>query len=172
MIVFTDLPIKNFVDYNQYYPVPWDEIRVMNINSYDATFPVLYGITPQYGVISDYALLNDSESIFEQEYFQFLLNGPGLLPFMTIVMNEFREGNILWIYQIERTPYKESIIESIMSLLYRRYGIVSNIISDIEDIQTMNCDNSFSVLGLNAMDEDIMKLISMGVIKDDTRHDD
>ena len=140
----------------------------MNINSYDATYPTLQGITPQYGVLSDYAILNDTEPVFEQEYFNYLMNGPGFIPFMTIALNEYREGNILWLYQIERTPYKDSIIESIMKLLFQRYGIVSNIVSDIEDIRYMNHDMSLSVMGLAAIDSDIIKLISMGVIRDDT----
>lgn len=157
MIIFTDISIDSIYDYwYRIRPDLWDGIVVMNINSYDATYPPLYGILPGDGSITNEAMLAPDTDKFDYEYGLYLLNGPGSQALYFIVANEYYGGNTLYVYQIYRSPYRDSVIESLSRLMLLRYGMESHIISDIEDLHYLNkSSTTLSIDGLVNLSEDL-----------------
>lgn len=159
MIVFTTIDPVLFAQYAQQHPDIFKGVEIRNICSYDARFPMIYGLIPDITVLSENALLNDGSLEFETEYANYLL-GPGFISFMNIAYSNYLNADILYVYQFEDNSWFDSVIESISHLLSQRFGMESSIIKDPEDIPYMNMDRSLSVLGLANIDQDYTRYVA------------
>lgn len=119
--------------------------------------PKLYGVYPNFELISNEALVNYTEPIFDYEYGRYL-DAQGFLTMMLIAGSEYYNGNRLYVYLIDRSEYRDSVIESLQKVLFIRYGISTAIVSSMEDLYSLDIDRSLSVQGLVQMGTDIERL--------------
>lgn len=162
MIIFTDLPYQTLLWYFNENQSKFSDIRVMDIERtiMDPNIPKLYGIYPRFEYISKNALINYTEPIFDVEYYQYL-DGPGFLSMMTIAGSEYFNGNRLHVYLIERSEYRDSVIESLQKVLFSRYGISSVLIYSQMDLFYFDTDTSFSVQGLVQISTDLERAVNI-----------
>ena len=104
----------------------------------------------QPGMYNDY--INSVE--FDIQYSTTIFNTPqlfhSLMQIMYCVYN-----NINAYVLIQRDPYRDSIMESIIKLIQQRYGYLCWLIEDIDDIEDLNNNAMLSPIGILTLDNDI-----------------
>ena len=153
MIIFTHLAPEYFINMmGQYKLENVRTIDVFNLTSLDIRFPNISNILPTIENISQEALAEGNDKLFEKEYFNFLLlKCPTMIG---IIQKEFKIGaSHLTIIEIQRSSYRDEIVFSIQKFLYTNFGIKAIIFSDLEDWEDISPMNSmFNINGLAIMD--------------------
>lgn len=156
MIIFTHLAPEYFFEMiGQYKLRDVRSIEVYNLTSLDVRYPRLDILMPNVEAMGPIAMQDDTGEIFEKAYFQYLSSNavfPALVP---ILVNEFDKGaSHLTIIEIERSPYRDSVVLSLQKYLYKTFGVKAIIFSDLEDWEDVSPSNSvFSIDGILMMDE-------------------
>ena len=136
MIIFThikDMPIE-LLEYKGI-----SVIEKLNLTSYYADIPYLGNLNPSIEYIP--------ESIF---------NDAAFIQFMSIIVPEYMNPDVLVQILIERSEYRDVIVESLMKLIQQRYGNNCYLIQTEEDFAYTE-RQSFSIPGLFTLDKDISR---------------
>ncbi len=132
----------------------FSEVSIRNISSYYANYPLVQGILPSdYGMSAEALAYPEGEQ-FDREYFHYLLEGNGFIPFMDMAYWHYMNGTGLFIYLFENRQYDNAIVEAISRTLSVRYGIQCSIVYDPEDVLYMPKDMSLSAYGLKMIVDD------------------
>ena len=159
MIIFTDIDINSIVNYWGSHPDMCDKIYPINIANFNTTIPLLYGVVPDLAYFTREATQDYNGDLFDYQYAQYLLNGPGRLPMIKVATREFIHGNYLWVCLVDRNPYIDSLVESFSNVLLTRDGIDSTIVNSLEDLEILDKSKStMSVRGLMVMNDDMNAL--------------
>lgn len=156
MIIFTHLAPEYFVGMiGQYKLRDVRSVTVYNLTSLDIRYPRLDVLLPNPEYMPIDALQDDTGEIFENEYFKYLESSVAFPSIMPIIQDEFDKGaSHLTIIEVERSPYRDSIVLSLQKYFYIRFGLKAIIFSDLEDWDDVNPSNStFSPEGLLLADE-------------------
>jgi len=162
MIVFTDMSKEELLEsisyVNQSEPFSIAALNTLKIYN---DIPHLFGLFPDYKMMSNEALQDTTTPLFEQEYANYLM-GQGFLFLMTLVALEYYSGDVIHYYLISKNNFlQDSLIESLQRFLFYRYGIESCIASSAEDLYTTDLSSSFSVMGLISVCNDIDRVMQI-----------
>lgn len=155
MIIFTHIAPEYFINMMGFYALSKIEtIDVYNLMSLDVRYRKIDSLLPSVEFMSEEAIQNDDSDLFENEYFRYLDSGYAFNDLMLLLIKEFEKGAThLTIVEIERSPYRDSIVSSLMKYLYVRYGIKPVLLTELEDWNDVSINNSiFSEEGLMRMD--------------------
>lgn len=155
MIIFTHIAPEYFINMIGAYALSKIEtVDVYNLMSLDIRYHKIESLLPSVEFMSEESIQNDDSDLFEYEYFRYLDSGYAFNDLMLLLVKEFEQGAThLTIIEIERSPYRDSIVSSLMKYLYIRYGIKPVLFGDLEDWGDVSVNNSiFSEEGLMRMD--------------------
>jgi hypothetical protein len=91
---------------------------------------------------------------FDTNYAYTLLNDPMMFHHLMEIMIPSREGEIV-IILVQRDPYRDSVMESLIKLIQQRYGYNSWVINDPTDVEYIK-ETPFTPWGITTLDKDIM----------------
>lgn len=92
---------------------------------------------------------------FDVRYATMILNNDQMYEaLITIMMNTYQGIDVILL--VQRDPYRDALMESLIKFIQQRYGYNSWIIEDIEDISCIH-EPYFSPIGIMALDEDIKR---------------
>lgn len=92
---------------------------------------------------------------FDIQYASALMNDPNMFCKLLMILSATYEGSIA-IILVQRDPYRDAIMESIIKFIQQRYGHNSWIVEDPEDIFCIK-ENSFTPYGFMNLQQDIKK---------------
>ena len=84
-----------------------------------------------------------------------VINDPNLFCKLLMILSATYEGSIA-IVMVQRDPYRDAIMESIIKFTQQRYGIISWIVEDPEDLFCIH-ETPFTPNGLITLIEDLKK---------------
>lgn len=152
MIIFLDNP--------KYLPMIQQkfckELRVMNLSSLYSGYIDITGLLTNMANINITAnnLPNFVDSVeFDMMYANALYNDVNLFSIFINIMILFYEGYIVCIL-VQRDPYRDAIMESIIKLIQQRYGYNCWIIEDEDDLDVIREQQMFPE-GIITLDNDI-----------------
>lgn len=90
---------------------------------------------------------------FDLQYFSAITNDPNLFCKLLQIMSATYEGFIA-IVLVQRDPYRDAILESLIKLIQQRYGLTTWVVEDLEDISCIK-ECSFTPYGLLTLIEDL-----------------
>lgn len=153
MIVFIDNP--KYIDAVQ-YKFSNRKIIVLNLSSLYSGYLNITNLLTKISPINNSGMqisdfVNSYE--FDIQYASAIINDPELFEsFINIMMRSY-EGYIVCIL-VQRDPYRDAIMESLIKLIQQRYGYNCWIVEDIEDIDIIS-EQMFLPNGLLILDQDI-----------------
>ena len=92
---------------------------------------------------------------FDLQYASALFNDPNLFGKLMMILSATYEGSIV-ILLVQRDPYRDAIMESLIKLIQQRYGYNCWIIEEQEDIYCMRQGN-FTPSGLTNLNNDLKR---------------
>lgn len=96
------------------------------------------------------------ESIeFDMQYMASIMNNPNLFNKLMMILSNSYEGCIV-VLLVQRDPYRDSVMESLIKLIQQRYGYNCWIVEDPEDISCIK-EDEYNTLGLITLDGDLKK---------------
>ena len=144
------------------------DILVYNLSSLYSGFESISNLITNIGTFyrNDMTIPDYVNSInFDQAYANKILQEPELFhSFMLIVYGSYLGFAVCVL--VQRDPYRDAIMESIIKLIQQRYGINSWIVEDIEDIYYLS-ESYPTPYGLVQLDQDIKahgELYSKGLV--------
>lgn len=155
MIIFThikDMPIE-LLEYKGI-----SVIEKLNLTSYYADIPYLGNLNPSIEYIPESILNGDcADPNFDIAYHEYIFNNDAaFIQFMSIIVPEYMNPDVLVQILIERSEYRDVIVESLMKLIQQRYGNNCYLIQTEEDFAYTE-RQSFSIPGLFTLDKDISR---------------
>ena len=96
---------------------------------------------------------------FDMQYASAVLNNPELFGSLINIMLRSYEGYLVCIL-VQRDPYRDAVMESLIKLIQQRYNYNCWIIEDIDDIEVVSEQMMFPN-GLLTLDEDIKQYNQM-----------
>ena len=83
------------------------------------------------------------------------MNNPTLFGKLMAILSNSYEGHIV-VLLVQRDPYRDSIMESLIKLIQQRYGYNCWIVEDPEDISCIK-EDEYSTIGLLTLNEDLKR---------------
>lgn len=96
---------------------------------------------------------------FDIQYSSALINNPNLFCKMLMILSATYEGSIA-IVLVQRDAYRDAIMESLIKFIQQRYGLISWIVEDLEDILCIS-ETPFTPIGLMTLIKDLEKFDEM-----------
>jgi hypothetical protein len=90
---------------------------------------------------------------FDIQYMNSIINTPELFYQLIRIVDISYEGNIV-IVLVQRDPYRDAVMESLIKLIQQRYGYNCWIIEDQYDLDCI-MESTFTPMGLMTLDQDI-----------------
>lgn len=159
MIIFTDNP--SYIPYIQ-YQFSNRPVDIYNLSS-------LYsGYKDATDLLTKMAIINNSEmpmpefvqSIqFDMQYASAIMNDPILFNKLMMILSAHFEGYIVVIL-VQRDPYRDAIMESLIKFIQQRYGYNCWIVEDIGDIECLK-ETPHNPFGLDRLNEDLYRYDGM-----------
>ena len=151
MIIFTDNP--------NYLPIIQDEFNspviVYELSSlYSGFTELLTGLSRINYTGMPMPLFVESIE-FDMQYAASIMNNPTLFGKLMAILSNSYEGHIV-VLLVQRDPYRDSIMESLIKLIQQRYGYNCWIVEDPEDISCIK-EDEYSTIGLLTLNEDLKR---------------
>jgi hypothetical protein len=159
MIVFMDNP--EHADMLR-YKFPGREPVILNLSSfYSGHISITHLITKISPINNTGLLMPDfvNSVEFDMQYASAVLNTPELFGSLINIMLRAYEGFIVCIL-VQRDPYRDAVMESLIKLIQQRYSYNCWIIEDIDDIEVIS-EKMLFPNGLLTLDEDIKQYNQM-----------
>lgn len=153
MIVFMDNPAyANMVRYN----FPGRQPVVLNLSSLYSGYISVTNLITKIEIINNTILpmpefVNSVE--FDMQYASAIFSNPELKASLINIMLRAYEGYLVCIL-VQRDPYRDAIMESLIKLIQQRYGYNCWIIEDPDDIEIIS-EQMLNPNGLLTLDSDI-----------------
>ena len=131
---------------------------VFNLSSLYSGFIDLTDLCTQIAPINNTGMIIPEfvQSInFDIQYASAVINDPNLFCKLLMILSATYEGSIA-IVMVQRDPYRDAIMESIIKFTQQRYGIISWIVEDPEDLFCIH-ETPFTPNGLITLIEDLKK---------------
>ena len=166
MIAFMNNPeYSNFLGYK----FPGRDVVILNLSSYYSGFINITNLITKISPINNTMMLmpefvNSIE--FDMQYASAVLNNPELFSCLINIMLRAYEGYLVCIL-VERDPYRDAVMESLIKLIQQRYGYNCWIIDDFDDIEVMS-EQMLTSNGLLTLDYDIKQfnqMYSKGIVE-------
>ena len=159
MIVFMDNP--NMIPYVQ-SRFPRRNVIVINLSSLYSGYIDATDLITKIAPINNTGLsipefVNSVQ--FDVQYMYSVVNNPSLFYQLIRIVDFSYEGNIV-IVLVQRDPYRDAIMESLIKLIQQRYGYNCWVVEDLEDIDCIT-ESTFTPMGLMTLDQDIQAYDSM-----------
>lgn len=159
MIVFMDNP-----EYSQLlrYKCPGREPVILNLSSLYSGYINITHLITNISPINNTGLpmpefVNSVE--FDIQYASAVLNTPELFGSLINIMLRAYEGYLVCIL-VQRDPYRDAVMESLIKLIQQRYGYNCWIVEDVDDIEIISEQMLFAD-GLITLDADIKQFNQM-----------
>jgi hypothetical protein len=159
MIVFMDKPeYANLLCYK----FPGRETVILNLSSLYSGYINVTHLIAKIAPINNTGLsmpefVNSVE--FDMQYASSVLNNPELFGSLINIMLRAYEGYLVCVL-VERDPYRDAVMESLIKLIQQRYGYNCWIIEECEDIDIMS-EQMLPPNGLLTLDADIRQYNQM-----------
>lgn len=159
MIVFMDNPAySDLVRYN----FPGRDPVILNLSSLYSGYINITHLIAKISPINNTGLpmpefVNSVE--FDMQYASAVLSDPLLFGSLINIMLRAYEGFLVCIL-IQRDPYRDAVMESLIKLIQQRYGYNCWIIEDAEDIEILS-EQMLQANGLLTLDADIKQFNQM-----------
>ena len=154
MIIYIDNPeLIQYIQYQFNRPT-----MVFNLSSLYSGFIDLTDLCTQIAPINNTGMIIPEfvQSInFDIQYASAVINDPNLFCKLLMILSATYEGSIA-IVMVQRDPYRDAIMESIIKFTQQRYGIISWIVEDPEDLFCIH-ETPFTPNGLITLIEDLKK---------------
>ena len=154
MIIYIDNPeLIQHIQYQFNRPT-----IVFNLSSLYSGFIDLTDLCTQIAPINNTGMIIPEfvQSInFDIQYASAVINDPNLFCKLLMILSATYEGSIA-IVMVQRDPYRDAIMESIIKFTQQRYGIISWIVEDPEDLFCVH-ETPFTPNGLMILIEDLKK---------------
>ncbi len=154
MIIYIDNPeLIQHIQYQFNRPT-----IVFNLSSLYSGFIDLTDLCTQIAPINNTGMIIPEfvQSIdFDIQYASAVINDPNLFCKLLMILSATYEGSIA-IVMVQRDPYRDAIMESIIKFTQQRYGIISWIVEDPEDLLCVH-ETPFTPNGLMILIEDLKK---------------
>lgn len=154
MIIYIDSPeLIQYIQYQFNRPT-----MVFNLSSLYSGFIDLTDLCTQIAPINNTGMIIPEfvQSInFDIQYASAVINDPNLFCKLLMILSATYEGSIA-IVMVQRDPYRDAIMESIIKFTQQRYGIISWIVEDPEDLFCIH-ETPFTPNGLITLIEDLKK---------------
>lgn len=154
MIIYIDNPeLIQHIQYQFNRPT-----MVFNLSSLYSGFIDLTDLCTQIAPINNTGMIIPEfvQSInFDIQYASAVINDPNLFCKLLMILSATYEGSIA-IVMVQRDPYRDAIMESIIKFTQQRYGIISWIVEDPEDLFCIH-ETPFTPNGLITLIEDLKK---------------
>lgn len=154
MIIYIDNPeLIQHIQYQFNRPT-----MVFNLSSLYSGFIDLTDLCTQIAPINNTGMIIPEfvQSInFDIQYASAVINDPNLFCKLLMILSATYEGSIA-IVMVQRDPYRDAIMESIIKFTQQRYGIISWIVEDPEDLFCIH-ETPFTPNGLMTLIEDLKK---------------
>lgn len=154
MIIYIDNPeLIQHIQYQFNRPT-----IVFNLSSLYSGFIDLTDLCTQIAPINNTGMIIPEfvQSInFDIQYASAVINDPNLFCKLLMILSATYEGSIA-IVMVQRDPYRDAIMESIIKFTQQRYGIISWIVEDPEDLFCIH-ETPFTPNGLITLIEDLKK---------------
>ena len=154
MIIYIDNPeLIQHIQYQFNRPT-----IVFNLSSLYSGFIDLTDLCTQIAPINNTGMIIPEfvQSIdFDIQYASAVINNPNLFCKLLMILSATYEGSIA-IVMVQRDPYRDAIMESIIKFTQQRYGIISWIVEDPEDLFCVH-ETPFTPNGLMILIEDLKK---------------
>lgn len=154
MIIYIDNPeLIQHIQYQFNRPT-----IVFNLSSLYSGFIDLTDLCTQIAPINNTGMIIPEfvQSInFDIQYASAVINDPNLFCKLLMILSATYEGSIA-IVMVQRDPYRDAIMESIIKFTQQRYGIISWIVEDPEDLFCIH-ETPFTPNGLMTLIEDLKK---------------
>lgn len=159
MIAFMDNP--NYSELLR-YKFPGREPVILNLSSLYSGYINITHLIAKISPINNTGLpmpefVNSIE--FDMQYASAVLNNPELFGSLINIMLRAYEGFLVCVL-IQRDPYRDAVMESLIKLIQQRYGYNCWIIEDPEDIEVLS-EQMLNPNGLLALDSDIKQYNQM-----------
>lgn len=155
MIVFMDNPnLINVV--RSYYPTLM--INVFNLSSLYSGFTDVTELITRVSPINSTGMIMPvfvESPDFDIRYASGILNDPLLFSKFMMFVKPSYEGSIS-IIMVQRDPYRDAVMESLIKLIQQRYGYNCWVIEDADDISFIK-EGDYSPYGLLALKDDVSK---------------
>lgn len=92
---------------------------------------------------------------FDIQYMASIMNNPNLFGKLMMILSNSYEGHIV-VLLVQRDPYRDSVMESLIKLIQQRYGYNCWIVEDPEDISCIK-EDEYNPYGLLTLNEDLRK---------------
>lgn len=155
IITFIDNP--EFINTISYY-YSNREITTLNLSSFYSGYIDITDLITKISPINNTGMqmpefVNSVQ--FDIQYASALMNNPDLFTNLLDIMLRAYEGQIICIL-VQRDPYRDAIMESLIKFIQQRYGYNCWIIEDNEDISCIT-EGTLTPSGLITLDNDIIK---------------
>lgn len=166
MIAFMDNP--SYVE-SLRYKFPGRESAILNLSSFYSGYINITHLIAKISPINNTGMpmpefVNSVE--FDMQYASSVLTNPELFGSLINIMLRAYEGYIVCVL-VQRDPYRDAVMESLIKLIQQRYGYNCWIIEDIDDIEIMS-EQMLLPNGLLTLDADIKQynqMYSKGMIE-------
>ena len=159
MIAFMDNP--NYAEMIR-YKFPGREPVILNLSSFYSGHINITHLIAKISPINNTNMpmpefVNSVE--FDMQYMSAVLNNPELFGSLINIMLRSYEGYLVCIL-VQRDPYRDAVMESLIKLIQQRYGYNCWIIEDSDDIEVIS-EQMMYPDGLITLDEDIKQYNQM-----------
>ena len=153
MIVFMDEP--NFIPW-LHSQFPNRDVVVFNLSSLYSGYPDVSDLITKIAPINFTGLpmpefVNSPQ--FDFQYMNSIINTPNLFSQLMKIVGCTYEGQTVVIL-VQRDPYRDAVMESIIKIIQQRYGYNCWIVEDVEDIGCLY-EPTFTPMGLLTLDHDL-----------------
>lgn len=165
MVIFT--PIRKIpVEMLEYKGIR--QVVCYNLSSYFSDVPTLNMLIPSVAYIPEEILEKDISDFpkFDIAYGEYIINNnDAFMQLMNIMSVAYTSPDTLVQILIQSSDYRDAITESLIKLIQQRYGYNIYIINDLEDFLYTE-ESDFSIPGLFAIDQDLMRWRCMFPVQD------
>ena len=144
------------------YKFPGREPVILNLSSYYSGHINIAHLITKISPINNTGMMMPDfvNSVdFDIQYASAVLNNPELFGSLINIMLRAYEGYLVCIL-VQRDPYRDAVMESLIKLIQQRYGYNCWIIEDADDIEVISEQMMFPN-GLITLDEDIKQYNQM-----------
>jgi hypothetical protein len=127
---------------------------VLNLSSYKEGFYRLKGLNP----LNYYSIGISSNYEFDLWYANFIITNKDAYKEFIDIMRYLYNGVDVCILTDYRLDFSNLLVESLSKFISERYGYISNIIKDIDDINYIK-DGEFTISGLLLLDKEFDQYI-------------
>lgn len=92
---------------------------------------------------------------FDMQFMASIMDNPNLFGKLMMILSNSYEGHVV-VLLVQRDPYRDSVMESLIKLIQQRYGYNCWIVEDPEDIFCIK-EDEYNPYGLLTLNEDLKK---------------